>query len=62
MREPIAWRIVHPSGQVVFVDHKVVAAIVAQERPLCPDVTVGAVCDVYRSDDVAALYYSEESA
>ena len=54
-KPPVAWRIVHPSGDVVYVEHEIVKSICKRE---CPgrQINKGSVAGVYRSSDVTPLY------
>jgi len=53
---PVVWRIVHPSGNVVFVEHEIVVSIMERERPLCAVINVDAVAGLYGSNEVIPLY------
>jgi len=51
---PVVWKIVHPSGDTVFVEHEIVASILKHHG--YTHVDISAVSGCYKADSVTPLY------
>lgn len=53
--KPISWKIVQPSGNVIFVEHELIVDMLNHEMPN-REPTVDAVCTLYRTNEATPLY------